>query len=80
LHGDKLLAEDGKEIGRITSAVSSPQLGKNVALAFVKYDYLANGTAVRVLSGSAEATATVAALPFVRGSWHSDDHATGDVS
>jgi folate-binding protein YgfZ len=78
--GDKLLAEDGKEIGRITSAVSSPQLGKNVALAFVKYDYLANGTAVRVLSGSAEATATVAALPFVRGSWHSDDHATGDVS
>ena len=78
--GDKLLAEDGKEIGRITSAVSSPQLGRNVALAFVKYDYLANGTAVRVLSGSAEVAATVAALPFVRGSWHSDEQATGDVS
>jgi folate-binding protein YgfZ len=78
--GDKLLAEDGKEIGRITSAVSSPQLGKNVALAYVKYDYLANGTAARVLSGSTEAAATVAALPFVRGSWYSDDIATGDVS
>jgi folate-binding protein YgfZ len=78
--GDKLLAEDGKEIGRITSAVSSPQLGKNVALAFVKYDYLANGTAVRVLSGSAEVSAMVVALPFVRGGWHSDEHATGDVS
>jgi len=78
--GDKLLTEDGKEIGRITSAVSSPQLGKNVALAFVKYDYLANGTAVRVLSGSAEVAATVVALPFVRGSWHSDEQAAGDVS
>jgi folate-binding protein YgfZ len=78
--GDKLLAEDGKDIGRITSAVSSPQLGKNVALGFVKYDYLANGTAVRVLSGTSEAKATVVALPFVRGSWYSDDFATGDVS
>jgi folate-binding protein YgfZ len=78
--GDKLMAEDGKEIGRITSAVSSPQLGRNVALAFVKYDYLANGTAVRVLSGSSEAAATVVALPFVRGSWYSDDSATGDES
>jgi folate-binding protein YgfZ len=36
----KVISMDGKEIGRITSSTLSPQLGKWIALAYIKYDYL----------------------------------------
>ncbi|HEX8180103.1 MAG TPA: glycine cleavage T C-terminal barrel domain-containing protein [Pyrinomonadaceae bacterium] len=58
---------DGKEIGRVTSAVFSPQLGRTVGLGYVKFDYLAAGTEVRV--GDERQVARVAELPLVRGSW-----------
>jgi folate-binding protein YgfZ len=67
--GAKVLAADNKEIGRTTSVTFSPRLGHRVALAYVKYDYLAPGTQTRVVTGDAERAATVAELPFVRGSW-----------
>ncbi len=65
--GASIMAADGRECGRVTSSVFSPRLGRAVALGYVKYDYLAPGTAVRV--GAAGAPARVAALPLVRGSW-----------
>jgi folate-binding protein YgfZ len=65
----KVLAADGKEIGRVTSATFSPRLGRTVALAYIKYDYLAPGTQARVVTGEPERLAAVAELPFVRGSW-----------
>jgi aminomethyltransferase len=67
---DKIRAMDGKEIGRLTSVAFSPRLARTVALGYVKYDYLAPGTKVRVLSGESEFTAIVSDLPHVRGSWY----------
>jgi folate-binding protein YgfZ len=63
----KIATVDGKEIGRVTSAVFSPHLGRTVALGYVKFDYLAPGTEVRV--GDEGRAARVAELPLVRGSW-----------
>jgi folate-binding protein YgfZ len=70
--GAKILSDDGKEIGTITSATISPRLKQTIALAYVKYDYLAPGTKVKVVSGREEFPATVTELPFVRGSWYSE--------
>lgn len=60
-----------REAGRITSNVFSPRLRRRVALALVKYDFLAPGTELKVISGDAEfCAAHVAELPLVRGSWY----------
>lgn len=59
-------SEDGKEVGRVTSVTYSPHLGRTIALAYLKYDYLAPGTSLRVTSGEAELTAQVTELPFVK--------------
>jgi folate-binding protein YgfZ len=67
---DKIRAMDGREIGRLTSVTFSPRLRSTVALGYVKYDYLAPGTKVIVLSDEREFTAIVSGLPHVRGSWY----------
>ena len=68
--GAKVRTTDGREIGRLTSTAFSPRLNKAIALAYIKYDYLAPGTKVRVLcSETDERAAFVTELPFVRGSW-----------
>ena len=60
-----------REVGRITSTVYSPRLRRQVALALVKYDWLAPGTELRIFSGDVELCAAhVAALPLVRGTWY----------
>ncbi|MEO7971868.1 MAG: aminomethyltransferase family protein [bacterium] len=56
---------DGKEIGRITSVTDSPKLQRTIALAYLKYDYIAAKTAVKVITGAQEFSAEVVALPFV---------------
>jgi aminomethyltransferase len=61
---------DDKDIGRITSATLSPHLGRTVALGYLKYDYLAAGTSLKIVSGDQEFTADVTELPFIRGSWY----------
>ena len=58
---DEIKSFDGKNAGRITSVTFSPKLQKIIALAFVRYDYLAEGTLLKV----GETTATVKDLPFV---------------
>ena len=45
--GSELASIDGKNAGRITSVTYSPKLEKSVALAFVRYDYLAEGTELK---------------------------------
>jgi folate-binding protein YgfZ len=70
--GAKILAEDGKEIGRVTSSTFSPALDRAIALGYVKYDYLKPETSVKIAKASDERAAEVAALPFVRGSWYPD--------
>ena len=64
--GATILAETGDEIGRVTSACVSPRLARAIALGYVKYDYLAAGTRVKIDG----ATGTVTLLPFIRGSWY----------
>ncbi len=52
---------DGKNAGRITSVCYSPKLEKHIALGYVRYDYLADGTELKI----GEITVTVKDLPFI---------------
>jgi folate-binding protein YgfZ len=61
----KIKSADDKEIGRVTSHTLSPHLGCTIALGYVKYDYLAPDTALRVTSLHGDLHARVAELPFV---------------
>ena len=70
--GAKILSVDEKEIGRVTSFTFSPQLQRTIAMAYLKYDYLAPGTAVKIRSSEVDCPAVVAELPFVRGSWYTE--------
>lgn len=63
--GDELKTIDGKNAGRVTSTVFSPKLQKNIALAFVRYDYLAEGTELKILGGEIERAARVKNPPFI---------------
>jgi folate-binding protein YgfZ len=62
--GSRLLADD-REIGRVTSSVHSPALGRPIALGYVRREQLEPGTAVMVRDGERSLPARVAALPFV---------------
>jgi folate-binding protein YgfZ len=64
--GAAITAADGKEAGRVTSVTYSPHLGRTIALGYLKYDYLAPGTVVKVTSGVEEIPAQVTELPFGR--------------
>jgi len=57
---------DDKDIGRVTSVAYSPHLGRTIALGYLKYDYLAAGTNVKINSGAEEFQAEVMELPFVQ--------------
>ena len=58
--GSELKSIDGKNAGRIASTTFSPKSGRMIALAFVRFDYLAEGTELLVL----ESSVTVKSLPF----------------
>jgi len=58
---DELKSLEGKSAGRITSVAFSPKLEKHIALAFVRYEFLAEGTELKV----SDSQATVKNLPFV---------------
>jgi folate-binding protein YgfZ len=58
---DEIKSVEGKNAGRVTSAAFSPKLGKTIALAYVRYDYLAEGTELKI----GDAAATVKTLPFI---------------
>jgi glycine cleavage system T protein len=61
---DKIHA-DGKEIGRVTSSVFSPKIGRPIALGYVHRDYWAPGTTVSVERNGERIGGMVTALPFV---------------
>ena len=65
--GTTIKSADGKEVGRITSTTYSPHLGRTIALGYLKYDYIAAGTIVKIVSDGEEILAAVTELPFVRG-------------
>jgi folate-binding protein YgfZ len=55
------IASGSREIGAVTSAVESPDLGRPIALGYVHRDFVQPGTAVEI----AGIPASVAALPFI---------------
>ena len=59
--GLELNASDGKSAGRITSVAISPALEKVIALAYVRYDYLPDGTKLQAGDHDVE----VKSLPFL---------------
>ncbi len=48
LQNTEIKTLEGKNAGRITSVVYSPRLEKNIALGYVRYDYLAEGTELKL--------------------------------
>jgi glycine cleavage system aminomethyltransferase T len=59
-----LLAGD-TEVGSITSAVYSPRLERNIALAFVSLDWAGKGSKLLARCASGEHSATVVDVPFI---------------
>ena len=58
------LTRDGAPVGKVTSAVYSPRLGQNIALAIVDVDAAALGTQLDARTPNGEMTATVVEKPF----------------
>jgi folate-binding protein YgfZ len=61
LPGAELSTPDGKNAGRITSVTRSPKLDRVIALAYVRHDFLTDGTKLK----AGDSTAEVTKLPFV---------------
>jgi folate-binding protein YgfZ len=57
------LRADGRDIGRITSAVRPPALGRIIGLGYVHRDFLTPGTVLRAVMAEGEAAAVVTTLP-----------------
>jgi aminomethyltransferase len=57
--------EGGESIGKVTSAIYSPRLKKNIGYCWVPADMAQNGTKVRVDSEWGRRTGTVVPMPFV---------------
>jgi folate-binding protein YgfZ len=62
--GDGVIV-DGRQVGRVTSAVMSVALDSPVALGYVHRDYLAEGTPLEISAGATSLPARVSSLPFV---------------
>jgi len=58
------LKKEGEQVGKVTSAVFSPRLELNIALAMVGADFAAMGTHFDVETSSGKTTATVVEKPF----------------
>lgn len=56
--------KDGATIGKVTSAVYSPRLERNIALAMVAVDYAQIGIEVEVVTNSGPSRATIVERPF----------------
>ncbi len=58
------ITKENSTIGKVTSAVYSPRLEQNIALAMISVDFVEIGTEVEVTKGSGTTRATVANRPF----------------
>jgi aminomethyltransferase len=58
------ISKDGAPVGKVTSAVYSPRLKQNIALAMVSADFAQIGTEVDVVTASGPARATIVKRPF----------------
>ncbi len=58
------IMKDGEQVGTVTSAIYSPRLEKNIALAMISIDYAASGRALQVDKLNETRTCTVVPIPF----------------
>jgi aminomethyltransferase len=58
-------AIDGQVVGKVTSAIHSPRLARNIGYCWLPADRASEGTTVDVASEWGSRTATVAPMPFV---------------
>ena len=58
------IARDGEVIGKVTSAVYSPRLDRNIALAMIAVSHAQIGTEVEIMTPSGPARASVVERPF----------------
>ena len=58
------IEKDGKIIGKVTSAVYSPRLKKNIALAMIEINYSELGNELNVLTHEGKYSATIVEKPF----------------
>ena len=56
----------GQRIGHVTSAVYSPRVERNIALAMVAVDYASTGTRMHVFDADDSVTATVVDKPLIK--------------
>lgn len=56
--------ENGADVGKVTSAIHSPRLGQNIALAMVAAQAARIGAEVEVVTGAGPVRATIAERPF----------------
>jgi aminomethyltransferase len=55
----------GALVGRVTDAIFSPRLDRNIGYAWVPIESADVGTQLQVQTPEGEATATVASMPFI---------------
>ena len=65
--GDLIQAAE-KEVGKITSSIVSPSLGRPIALGYVMKDYWEPGIELTVRRNGTEMRASVTKLPFIASS------------
>ena len=58
------ILKDGKKIGKVTSAVYSPRLKKNIALAIVEINHSEIGNNLKVISDNKEINSSIIEKPF----------------
>ncbi len=66
LSGGEKVLKAGKEIGRITSGLSSRRVGSTIALAYLKYGFFEVGTELEVEVEGQATSARVVELPFYK--------------
>jgi aminomethyltransferase len=60
-----VLGDDDRQIGRVTDAIWSPRLERNIGYVWVPIDLAATGTPIRVRTPQGEIEAHTAAIPFL---------------
>ena len=63
IKGDKII-KDGRDVGTIVSALKSPALHQNLALAYIRKECNAPGTALTLRTATGESQVEIVKLPF----------------
>lgn len=68
--GTDILGEGSEVIGKVTSGIPSPSLGKNIAMGYVKKGWGKNGTKIGLSVRGKRREGTIAKLPFVKPNYY----------